>query len=92
MGQPGKHDRRGDQLLRALSGGARSALGRALFIASEQRLFWCVLVVGGLVLMLDNAWLARAGWLGSVLQWVSGATTTGFQSATLTAWHPGPRV
>lgn len=47
----------------------------------DQKLFWGVLGVGAVLLMLGNRILQQAGWLDSVLQWVSPVTTTGFQSA-----------
>ncbi|HET7314524.1 TrkH family potassium uptake protein [Salinisphaera sp.] len=59
------------------------------FGSSEQKLFWFILVLGALALAANNFILYRTSWLDSVLQWVSAATTTGFQSASLAHWHPG---
>ena len=61
----------------------------ALFASSEMKLFWSVLVVGAAVIAIDNFWLFKTPGLDSVLQWVSAVTTTGFQSADMTHWHPG---
>lgn len=63
--------------------------GRAWFAGSELRLFWGVVVIGSAALVGDNWLLGQAGWLDSVLQWVSAVTTTGFQSAQLARWHAG---
>lgn len=65
---------------------------RALFTGSEQTLFWSVLVLGATLLAADNGWLGQSNTVDSVVQWVSAATTGGFQSAPLADWHPGTLV
>lgn len=62
---------------------------KSLFASSELKLFWFVLLFGAVILAAENFLLYQAGWLDSVLQWVSAVTTTGFQSESLGDWHPG---
>lgn len=59
-----------------------------LFGGLEQRLGWGILIAGVPLIVVQNH-LADAdiSWVDSVLQWVSAATTAGFQSVDLNDWR-----
>jgi len=54
---------------------------------AQQRVFWVFLLLGPLVLALENFWFERAFlWSDSAFQWVSALTTAGFSTTDERAW------
>lgn len=57
----------------------------------EQKLFWVLVLGGGILLVLERFWTS-AQWrlVDNTFQWVSALTTTGFATESVALWQPGP--
>lgn len=61
----------------------------AMWRDAQHRLLWGGVLVGTLLVVLENYWSHREFlWVDSAFQWVSAMTGAGFQSVDLHAWSP----
>ena len=56
---------------------------------SEYRLFWSVIVFGGVLMVVQEVWTDQLGPVDSLLRWVSAVTTTGALGEIPRAWPTG---
>lgn len=56
---------------------------------SEYRLFWTVIVAGGALIMVQEAWNGQLGPDDSLLRWVAAVTTTGALGEVPRRWPAG---
>lgn len=59
----------------------------------QHQALWLLLVVGTLVLALENYWFSGSFlWLDSLFQWVSALATCGFSTVKLQFWSPSAKL
>ncbi|MEW5857726.1 MAG: TrkH family potassium uptake protein [Cyanobacteriota bacterium] len=65
----------------------------ALWQNAQHRTLWLLLVLGTLVLLLENYSFQKSFlWLDSLFQWVSALATCGFDTTDLQRWSPGAKL
>lgn len=66
---------------------------KALWQSTQHRALWVLLVVGTLLLMLENYWTyGEPAWIDSIFQWSSALGTCGFNTVTIRTWSVAAKL